>query len=364
MADPTPVTVPALDPAQDEFNFWERTIESPYSVDWHSTWTITNIPQDSVGWLVAQGWQITGITENTSTVPYTYTYAMRRDSLDHWAALKKMMSSYISAYNIAGELNSIRYNQVVSNWTELIKKNREHFDDQMTDQLAHIEILLSNLDEYMDNVEEIANGTRFEDALNAITGTPLTGVVGAVEDDWNEHNPAAGGFLDEISDVEEERISAEFEASFGRQAEHLIDNGLWSSLETADLMERNTRDKDDQIQLMKDRLSRQKWENAHRTYEQRVAMRQLKIAGESQIADHKHKVIVELMNAAQTRLQWRENNHQDSMKLMAYQLDEYNKLFIGLYGFVERREDIGPSWDQFAKMCTSLSDSGGGWISP
>jgi hypothetical protein len=50
--------------------------------------------------------------------------------------------------------------------------------------------------------------------------------------------------------------------------------------------------------------------------------------------------------------------------LMKYQLDERNKLIIGLYGFVERREDIAPRWEEFGKIVSGLGDSGGGWISP
>jgi hypothetical protein len=82
------------------------------------------------------------------------------------------------------------------------------------------------------------------------------------------------------------------------------------------------------------------------------------------IAEHKHKSIVEYMNVAQVRLQHLANVHDQDMRLMAYQLDEQNKLMVGLYGFVERREDIGPSWDQFAKLATSLGDAGGGWVTP
>lgn len=35
---------------------------------------------------------------------------------------------------------------------------------------------------------------------------------------------------------------------------------------------------------------------------------------------------------------------------MAYQLDERNKLLIGLYSFVERREDEGPTWNDGARV--------------
>ena len=40
---------------------------TPYSPSWWVTQNITDIPGDSVGWLVAQGWQITDITYDNTT---------------------------------------------------------------------------------------------------------------------------------------------------------------------------------------------------------------------------------------------------------------------------------------------------------
>jgi hypothetical protein len=52
------------------------------------------------------------------------------------------------------------------------------------------------------------------------------------------------------------------------------------------------------------------------------------------------------------------------MELMKYMLDERNKMLVGLYGFVERREDIGPDFKDLAQITTALGDSGGGWVTP
>jgi hypothetical protein len=49
---------------------------------------------------------------------------------------------------------------------------------------------------------------------------------------------------------------------------------------------------------------------------------------------------------------------------MAYQIDERNKLLIGLYSFVERREDVAPEWKDMASMIAGLADAGGGWLTP
>ena len=84
----------------------------------------------------------------------------------------------------------------------------------------------------------------------------------------------------------------------------------------------------------------------------------------STLAGHKHKAIVEKMNESAVRLEGSRYTQDADMKLMAYQLDEQNKLLIGLYGFVERRDDIGPKFEDLAKITTALGDSGGGWITP
>ena len=57
-------------------------------------------------------------------------------------------------------------------------------------------------------------------------------------------------------------------------------------------------------------------------------------------------------------------SHDREMKLLKYQLDTRNNLLMGLFGFVERREDKGPSMDTLVGLAAGLGDSGGGWISP
>jgi hypothetical protein len=83
----------------------------------------------------------------------------------------------------------------------------------------------------------------------------------------------------------------------------------------------------------------------------------------STLVELKHKVIVERMETAVKRLEGWKSVADDNRRLMAYQLDERNKLLIGLYGFVKDREDIGPQWNDMARMIAALGDAGG-WMSP
>jgi len=84
----------------------------------------------------------------------------------------------------------------------------------------------------------------------------------------------------------------------------------------------------------------------------------------STLSDHRHKAIMERMNTAVQRLDGLKMTHEQNRALMAYQLDERNKLLVGLYSFVERREDAAPEWKDMSSMIAGLGDSGGGWLTP
>jgi hypothetical protein len=376
-----------------------------------------------------------------------------------------------------------------------------------------------------------------------------------LEPDYDVHAVTATAFLVDLGATERARIIEQFAASLATQLQQLVDRGLYSAAIASDVTARNTRDRDEQIQMLNDRLNREKWENQHRIYEQQVAMRarvmdakdrihtveqeirrdhvgqitsrfglqqsardrtlagvdrlhavkqevwkyqasqivgiyqlllgvrdrtlegkktlasfrdanvrlnieiqnrlhesgqavkrllideaarlqqleyaitqwkttqrdrlleqvngivaqraagldrqhtlqqevsrvamterdtllaQLQdavkgfisgkdryaaatMANASTMADHRHKAIVEKMNEAAARLTGLREQHAENMRLMIYQLDERNKLLIGLYGFVERREDDPPSFDALTQICTGLGDAGGGWVTP
>lgn len=84
----------------------------------------------------------------------------------------------------------------------------------------------------------------------------------------------------------------------------------------------------------------------------------------STLADHKHRAIAEKLQEAGARLDGWKTISAENQKLLAYQLDTRNNLLVGLYSFVERREDIGPEWKDMSQMIAGLADSAGGWLTP
>lgn len=729
--------VPEQFPGQSEI-FLPR-VENPYLSVWWSTQTVSDVPENVMGWLVAQGWEVTGIRQDTSTVPPTNYFALTRDGMKPQETLLSLCNSYTTAANEARTANQVRYNQIVANWTTMIDSSHDQFNAQIAQQNAQAGIFFSDLDNYMnaidalvasnqsqlaidadeaknaliamdlrltelednadtnatvinnllneqdanlqayiadynsqlaelqqnvidhietvlgevsalgdvlnthvddyaqrfdvlllnhslhvDDVETLlanasvnvtsyvsdvnsilnlmdtdyqsvstslgavrlaagalldshvleygtilallqsdyaANASAIRAVLNflypdfASHATETRSITDAMDFDYATHSGATAGFLDGLGLTEVARINEEAAARLSVQMQMLVSKGLYMSTLPVDVTQRNWRDRDEQIQIHRDRLMREKLDNQHKTYEQQrsvrsqtmdnehrlyeqqrvmrsqsmdtemrlyeqqLGMRNRTLDGKSQLhtvqqevlryqaslisgvhallqdtrnrvlsgkqailaakdanerlgietqsrlysqlqdvrqrmidssdriyqlrdiyakfannethklyeqlqqikqqfvesverqlaakqnvtraemsqrdtllqqlqasltgviggkerfssllmqnanilSEHKHRAIVERMNTAAQRLDGWKFIADENRKLMMYQLDERNKLLIGLYSFVERRDDVGPSWQDAAKVVAALGDTAGGWLTP
>lgn len=513
--------VPEQDPGQGQILL--PSVINPLLGVWYTTQTVTNVPENVMGWLVAQGYEITGITQDTTTVPPTNYFALTREGMDPVQTIAFLCNSYTIAANEARSANQIRYNEVLTNWTQMIDTSHDQFNAQTDEQNAQAGVFLTDLDDYMtaietliaDNQSQLAlDATEAKDALiimdsrltelednaaaNAViingllTGlttnvntyvseieailtlldsdytaveadldaisvsagalvTTFAGdyqaILDQLESDYDLHAIATVGFLDGLGTTETARINEQFAAQLSVQLQALVSSGLSTSTLITDITARNHRDRDEQLQLHNDRLMREKLDNQHKLYQQQFGMRSRMMDAEVQLhsvrqevlryqaslisgtfellqnvrnrviagkqailaareanarlgievnstllqqlqtaltgvlggkerfsnllmqiantlSEHKHRAIAERMNTAVQKLDGWKSVADENRKLMAMQLDERNKLLIGLYSFVERREDIGPTWNDSAKMIAALGDSGGGWITP
>jgi hypothetical protein len=182
-------------------------------------------------------------------------------------------------------------------------------------------------------------------------------------------------YLTGLGTTELARITAAFAASLATQLQQLSDRGMYSSVIAADITARNTRDLNEEIASLNDRLNREKWENEHRILGHRQDAVKGFMAGKerysvitmqnaSTMAEHKHRASLEKMNESAVRIAGLQAKHEEAMKLMMYSLDERNQLFMGLYAFVEKRSDEFPSFDSLTQLVTGLGDSAGGWVTP
>lgn len=498
-------------------------IDNPYLSVWWATQTVSNVPENVMGWLVAQGYEITGITQDTTTVPPTNYFSLTRQGMQPQAVLLNLCNSYTVAANEAREANQIRYNQVIHNWNEMIEKSHDQFDLQTEEQNVQSGMFLTDLDDYMNAIEALIADNQSELGLDAaeaktalivmdsrlselednaaaaavtiralLTGldtnvntyvadieailalldadyvsveadleaiktsagvlvTEFAGnyqaVLNYLEGDYLTHQTLARGFLDDLGTTELARINEEFASRLSVQLQALVSRGLSTATLITDITARNHRDRDEQIQALNDRLMREKLTNQHTLYQQQSGMRSMVmnayvqlhsirqevlryqaslitgvyellqnirnriLAGKQAIlaardanvrlgiqvnstlleqmqaalqgvlggkerfstilmqnanmlSEHRHRAIVERMNTAVQRLDGWKSVAAENRQLMAYQLDERNKLLIGLYSFVERRTDEAPLWSDMTKMISGLADSGGGWLQP
>jgi hypothetical protein len=253
--------------------------------------------------------------------------------------------------------------------------------------------------------------------------TDQNDVLNLLPSDYDYHTATATAFLDNLGATELARINEKYAAELSDQLQRLTDQGMSSSERNNAIRARNARDREEAITALNDRLNRERWENQHRLYEQQqqkvrgvtldgkdrlyqhqVAMRGQKMQGEDRMyerqvamrgrsldakhllhgvrqevvrirvaqmtqnaqmeVESRHRAIAELMQTAAARLEGMQRQQDDGMKLMAYQLNERNNMLVGIYGFVERREDIGPKFEHLAEVCTSLGDAGGAWLTP
>ena len=391
--------VPSQNTGQGTITLAHET--SPYSALWWTSQTLAAIPAESVGWLVAQGWAITSVEYDATTTPPTPTFNMGRQSLQNWQILQSLLNSWTTAYNEARDINSFRYNQVVENWATMLSTSHTHFDAQTTQHNANVTVYLGNLASYMNEVEALVKANQAElDTAIATSNALLTGAVTdystfavdyastllLLSADIASHQATTRGLLTGLGATELARINEKFASSLSTQLQQLVDRGMYSGAIVVDVTARNTRDQNEEIAQLNDRLNREKLANEHTLYGQLAEVRKATLTGKERsytlgqdllryriattlgnaqaIVQHRYKVIADLMTINVRRLEGLDKTHQDGMKLMAYQLDERNKLIVGIYGFVERRTDVGPSIEDLAKIATSLGDAGGGWLTP
>jgi hypothetical protein len=433
---------------------------------WMLTYTATDVGPDALPWMLAQGWQIYNIDYDTTTTPSTPYYDMTRDGVSTGAVLQSLVNLYTNEYNTGRYVNDLRYEEIVSNWTNMLYamtthvsnmadtsnaaavwvsdlnvavsevQNKvtaaetelqtyaddlwakvdalaDHFssletyytdaatklttiitsqstaltayttdydakivemeaaltstttniqtaianvlsalttyvadydaamvnvvsemtvhetaaraietdaendldahigtfqlelDALSTDYASHlstIETLLTSVSTaFSDHETEIlallatilADHTAHDTEIDAIVAsydstfsdhkTDYESILALLKTDWDGHSSLTTGLLDGLGGTDTARITEEFQATLSAQIQHLTDHGLYTGDAAAALMARNTRDRDEQIQLLNDRLNREKVENEHKLYEQLFRVRTANLNGKDKL---------------------------------------------------------------------------------
>ena len=368
--------VPDLDkiPIQ-ETDITPATLYSPYAPSWWMNSVISGIPEASVGWLVAQGWQVVGTTE-TDGVTY---YNLTRQSIQQWKVLQQLLNTYVSQFNEGRASNHARYDDLLYNYNSITQTTNGTLNEIGDVSDAHLGIYISQvsslLSEFESDTDTIIDGVDDDvDAIEAQLAKYLT-KLNTIEGDFTTHRSTTRALLTDLGTTERARINEQYDNLLTSAYQGLVDRGLYSSTVYASYQTRIERERNEALSSLNDRLNREKLQNEHSLYGQLVSMKQALMNGRIQyneatmrksgfLVDTKHRLIMAIMQGkmqlANSRLEVRDREE----KLMAYQLDTRNNLVIGMYGVIERRTDSYPSMESLTKLVAGLGDSGGGWIQP
>ena len=368
--------IPNLLPLEGTVNkLYPSTEQTPYAPAWWTYSTITRIPETAVGWLVAQGWQVIS-TYDEDDVTY---YTMARRSMNSWMILQSLLNSYTNAYNQGRLANNTRYNDVVSYWVNAIQRCRLQTDIAGDVSDYWLGISLQNMDDLIVEVKAELDTSK-SDMTTAVSTleTQLSlylSALGGLQPLYDTHETTAEAFLVDLGVAERARINEQFDSTLAKALQQLTDRGMYSSMLPTSVTARVERERSEALTNLADRLAREKLDNEHKLYEQEMALNAMILDGrlkhnaafmaKAQFAIETRKSLaLALMSARMERVKTVFDIRDREEKFMAYQLDTHNNLAIGLWNFVERRDDEYPSMESISKLVAGLGDAGGGWVTP
>lgn len=453
-----------LDPQfQDITPAWKGL---PNMNGWYFTSVVDGISEEALPWLLAQGWQLNAANTDDSVEPPVTTYLMARTRLLHWNVLYSLLVDFTNSFNEGRSANDKRYEDVVFNMQNMLDKHQaemaEFQEDKAQGVNGYITLMLNKVDESLDEYESYKEEFQSKDSGDRETelaklkttwanaadtaqaeydemtsgldiGAIIAGVDTAIDDfavavsafnneyadlgltllsDYEAHQILAREFLVDLGATELARINEKFDADLATQSQAMIDRGFYSSGIMADITARNTRERNEAIVELNDRLAREKLQNQHTLYEQQFKMRlggldasMKAIDASSKIvssrlqhgqfsAEIRHKIATLSVQTRLTVLGLREKYYelllqsitwesartselyqqlvqvrirqaeilgrtmQQDMELLKYQLDGRNEIAASLFGFVERRTDAYPDNNAMAQLATNLGETG------
>lgn len=417
---------------------------------------VSNVPESAVGWMVAQGWNITYVYNDNSTMPPTAFYTMARMQMNNLSILQNLVNDFTAAYNEGREKNALRYDDIVSCWLATVTAASDQLDGMASassgfysgynlsisglmnviDELintslgvvvtdtANVTVRLTDFLEKLADLEKnyTAHRTEIDEVLareqdnlaaflsayeaelakletsygihltsvRALMTTSGTNAAGCAVDlqkqlnylasDFATHETTATNYLVNLGSTELARINEQYADSLAAELQQLTDRGFYSSQMVSDVTARNTRERNEAIAELNDKLAREKLDNEHKLYEQKVAMRARTIDGLDRIqqlrdvlqqwlTENEYKLQAELDNLRVKIAEGHDRRHsvqQEVERNEAGQLDkELSEQQSALGGFLDgKQKHIGMTLDNSkyqvdarSKLCADLFEA-------
>ncbi len=256
---------------------------------------------------------------------------------------------------------------------------------------------------------------KFDQAVNAFNAAYLT-LPTTLRGDFTAHRGIARGLLDGLGATELARINEQFDNLLAQSRQSLVNRGFYSGALATQTEARVERERQEAIASLNDRLAREKLSNEHQLYQQEFQSRLGGLEGSMKTIDAASRVVQATMQNGQwsveirhklleletnmrmtllgTReryyklllenMDWQDRRREalyaklmevrmrqfeirdrvsgKEMDFLRYRVDERNKLALGFFGVMERRQDTYPDIGQMAQLISALSD--GGLVTP
>ena len=282
------------------------TVTTPTVNSWYYVSTSTNVPDTIAPYLAAHGYLPSDARPMLIEGEFGgWWLSMFRDTFDHDRAIQDMLTRMTDAYNEGRDVNNRRWEDLVTNFNDLIQKAQEHMTGAKSTLTAQLEVHMTTLT-----------------TLESVYATFFTDVQLDLE-----------GLTVDLA-AERTRANNTFDAQLSQSDQGLINRGFYSSAMIsnidAGIEERR------QLALTD------------------IAMKEAQLIAD--ITHRKNSIYVDVLKmrsglvGAQMELTNREQ------QFLAYQLDTRNNLAMALYKVVEGREDDYPGFGDQVALVSSLGD--------
>ena len=346
------------------------------------TYNVSNVPDDALAWMLAQGWQISSTSQDNSTTPARTLYNMTRGGMTNSTLLQMLIASYTSAYNEGRINNSNRYIEILTNWTSQVSNTIIELDKMAannntfaTSQLSSLSSLMSQVDtKILTAYNEVILGKTYLDGLETLMDSVDTRIT-----ETDVEIALGKSYIANLGVEETYRINEQFDNLRAKTQLDLVNRGFGSAALLAQSDARVERERSMALTDLADKLAREEAAQSNAAVssmhgligaKMSAQMNRMKLFEEktrqsNEAVSSQHGLISSQLAADEIRLKVAEQVNAGEQQIYKYMIDTVDALVIGSFAFQERRVDQYPSIEVLSQLCGQLADSGAtSWVSP
>jgi DNA-binding ferritin-like protein (Dps family) len=280
----------------------------PSMQDWYLANVITGVTEESLPWMLAQGWEVISSYQSGASAATAVTkYSMRRVTMQNWNVLTSLLTDFTNAYNEGRSANDKRYEDIIRQYDSMLSDTQQHLTSAHTTIANQVSLHMTTLDGLDEDYD-----TFYAEIKDELANIDLTG------------------------ETDVTRINNAFTARESAMQQRLMDSGMYSSGIFGSIGAGLEAKKQEALTEAAEKLQLRKVDFTLR----------------------KNQVYLNVLQARQGIINAKMGLTDREDRFLAYQLDERNKVLMGLFGFVERRSDSYPDLGSLAQLTASLAETG------